>query len=86
MEELLRFPVEYVTDNYPSEFVSPKEKEKDEYGCQYAKSMYATASRLNSMLFDEEQFNALMELSQGRGSVDDIKKLFGHYDLQFQLR
>lgn len=79
-EELLTFPGEHITDNYPSEFVSPKDKEKDEYGCQYAKALYATSNQLGSLTFDEIEYMGLMELAQGRQSVEGIKKLFGHYD------
>lgn len=79
-EELLSFPGEYITDNYPPEFVSPKDKEEDEYGCQYAKSMYATSNRMGTMLFDEVEYQALMETAQGRQSVEGIRKLFGHFD------
>jgi hypothetical protein len=65
---------------FPEEYISPKEKEKEWYGLQYAKAMYYTNNRYGPQLFyDDSEFTALTEISQGRQSVDNIRKLFGHF-------
>ncbi len=67
--------------NYPPEFVSPKEKEEDAYGLAYAKAMYTTAGRLGPRSFyDDEQYQALIEVAQGRQSVDNIRRIFGFHE------
>lgn len=81
IEELLQFPGEYSGgDNYPPEYTSPKDKEKDVYGLQYAKAMYATSCRLGARIFDDVEYQKLMETAQGRESVESIRKLFGYFD------
>jgi hypothetical protein len=66
--------------NYPPEFISPKKKEEDAYGLAYAKAMYATSNRLGPRsYYDDDQYQALMEVAQGRQSVENIRKLFGFY-------
>jgi len=66
---------------FPSEFVSPTDKEKDKYGIAYAKAMYYSSNRHGArLLHNDEDYDALIELAQGRQSVDNIKKLFGYYD------
>lgn len=79
IEELLSDP-DFISDNYPSEYVSPKEKEKPEYGCQYAKAMYGSHNHIESTVFDGFDYDFLMELAQGRESVDGIRKMFGFFD------
>lgn len=64
--------------NYPPEYVSPKDKEKRDYGLQYAKAMLAT-SKMPSFYYDDSEYQALIEIAQGRQSVENIRKLFGHF-------
>lgn len=66
--------------NYPSEYVSPKVKEKRPYGLKYARAMYSMSTRVGSrFLYDDSEYQSLIEIAQGRQSVDNIRKLFGHY-------
>ena len=63
---------------FPEEYLSPKQKEKEEYGLQYAKAMYYTNNRFGPQLYyDDSEYQALIEIAQGRQSVDNIRKLFG---------
>src|SRR5688500_17931903 len=66
---------------FPEEFVSPKTKESKEYGLAYAKAMYFSSNRYGSTFFyGSSDFDSLVEMAQGRQSVDGIKKLFGYID------
>lgn len=68
------------TGNFPPEYVSPKDKEKDEYGLQYAKAMYGTSNRLGARFYyDDSEQEPLIEIAQGRQSVENIEKLFGYF-------
>lgn len=69
-----------IGDSYPPEYVAPETKERPQYGVQYAKAMYATSNRLGTFHFDEIEYMGLMEIAQGRQSVEGIRKLFGHFD------
>jgi hypothetical protein len=70
---------------FPSEFVSPKIKEDDDYGLAYAKAMYYASNRHGArLLYDDLEYDALIEIAQGRQSTDNIKKLFGYYDIDSQ--
>lgn len=61
--------------------MSPKEKEKDWYGLEYAKAIYNASNRYGSRFFyGQTDFDSLTELAQGRQSVDSIRKLFGYLD------
>lgn len=65
---------------YPPEFVPPKLKETNDYGLQYAKAMYFSNNRYGGRFFyGNSDFDALVELAQGRQSVDNIRKLFGFF-------
>lgn len=65
---------------YPPEYVSPKVKEKRPFGVKYAKALYANSSILTSQyLTDDSEYQALIELAQGRQSTEGIRKLFGHF-------
>jgi hypothetical protein len=67
--------------HFPQEFVAPKVKETKAYGLQYAKGMYYSSNRYGSTYFyGSNDFDSLVELAQGRQSVDNIKKLFGYID------
>lgn len=69
-----------VLGNFPPEFISPKEKEKSWYGLQYARAMYGTSNRMGPRFFyDDSEYNSLIEVAQGRQSVDSIKKLYGYH-------
>jgi hypothetical protein len=66
---------------FPEEFVSPKLKETNEYGLAYVKAMYYSSNRYGSTFFyGSSDFDSLVQLAQGRQSVDSIKKLFGYID------
>lgn len=66
---------------FPEEFVSPAVKETREYGLKYATAMYYASNRYGSTFFyGSSEFDSLVELAQGRQSVDGIKKLFGYID------
>jgi hypothetical protein len=76
-----------MTGNFPPEFVSPKDKEKPEYGLQYARAMYGTSNRMGPRFFyDDDEYNSLIEVAQGRQSVDGIKRLYGHYRDQWGVQ
>ena len=71
---------------FPSEFVSPKEKEDAKYGAEYAEAMYNSSSRHGArLLHQDSEYDALTELAQGRQSVDGVKKLFGYYDSSLSM-
>lgn len=64
---------------FPDEFSTPKEKESREYGLKYARAAYYSTNRFGMRLYDDQQFNALIELAQGRQSVDNLRKTFGYF-------
>lgn len=67
--------------NFPPELVSPKEKEKPEYGLQYIKAAYNTNSSYGQRIMaNDTEFDSLVEIAQGRGSVDGLKRLFTQYN------
>lgn len=67
--------------NWPDEFASPKTKEKRTYGLQAAKAMYFSQNRYGYRLFNSDSnYDALIELAQGRQSTDNIRKMFGFFD------
>jgi hypothetical protein len=73
------------TGNFPPEYMSPKEKEKPWYGLQYAKAMYGTSNRMGSRFYwDDSEYQPLIEVAQGRQSVDGIEKLFGFFRDPFE--
>ena len=66
---------------FPDEFAPPQKKEKDAYGLQAAKAMYYAKNRYGYRLFDNDtNYNALVELAQGRQSTDNIRRMFGFHD------
>lgn len=66
---------------FPDEFASPKKKEQRPYGLQAAKAMYYAKNRYGYRLFDNDtNYNALVELAQGRQSTENIRRMFGFYD------
>lgn len=65
---------------FPEEYISPKEKEKEWYGLQYAKAMYYTNNRYGPQVFyDDSEYQSLIEVAQGRQSVDNIRNLFSFF-------
>jgi len=71
-----------MTDSYcfPPELIAPKFKEDALYGLQYAKAAYYSNNRYGSVLFHQQSdFEALIELAQGRQSTENIRKLFGRH-------
>jgi hypothetical protein len=68
-------------DNFPPEYVSPEEKAKPGYGLAYAKAMYSIQNRIGyGYFFDDSEFQGLIEVAQGRQSVENIRKQFGFFD------
>lgn len=68
------------TGNFPPEYVSPKEKEKPGYGLQYARAMYGTSNRMGPRYYwDAYEYQSLIEVAQGRQSIDNIQKIFGFF-------
>lgn len=69
---------------FPDEFAPVKKKIKPEYGVQAAKAMYYSKNRQGYSIFatedDGRNYDALIELAQGRQSTDNIRRLFGFYD------
>jgi hypothetical protein len=64
--------------NFPDEFASPATKESDQYGLQYIQAAYHATNRYGCRLFyDDLDYDALVELAQGRQSVDKLYKHFG---------
>jgi hypothetical protein len=71
----------------PDEFAPPKVKESDKYGLQYAKAAYFATNRYGYRLFnDVTNYNALMELAQGRQSVEPIYRMLGFFNDQGQTQ
>lgn len=67
-------------DYFPPEFVSPKLKEKNDYGLQYAKAIYNCSSRYGGQYyFGASDHDALVEVAQGRQSIVGLQKLFSTY-------
>jgi hypothetical protein len=66
---------------FPNEMVSPGIKGKPEYGAAYAKAMYKSSNRfgIHGNYWNNGQFDELMELAQGRQSVETLRKMFGFY-------
>ncbi len=64
---------------FPDEFATPREKGTPEYGLKYAMAAYYSTNRFGMRLYDDQQFNALIELAQGRQSVDNLRKSFGFF-------
>lgn len=67
---------------FPNENVSEETKQLPEYGLLYAKAMYGSTNRfgINGGLFwNEGDYEFLMEVAQGRQSVDNIRKMFGYF-------
>src|SRR6185369_9668287 len=65
---------------FPNEFVSPNIKELPEYGLQYAKAMYYSSGRFGgSRFWNDSEYQALIEVSQGRQSVDNLRNMFGFF-------
>lgn len=66
--------------NFPPEFVSPSIKESPDYGLQYAKAMYGCGTRYGSRHYSgyNSDYDELTELSQGRESTDNLRKMFGY--------
>lgn len=69
-------------DNFPPEYVSPAVKEKPEYGLQYVRAINSSSStRMGPRFyFDDADYQALIEIAQGRQSVDNIRRLFNFFD------
>lgn len=66
---------------FPDEFASPKKKESREYGIQYAKSAYYSNNRYGFRLYNEtSEFNALIELAQGKQSKNNIYQSLGFFN------
>lgn len=59
-----------LTFRFPDEFATPREKEQPKYGLDYARAAYFSASHYNGrVFFGDSEFDALVELAQGRSSA-----------------
>lgn len=66
---------------FPDEYAPPKVKEEDIYGLKAAKAMYYSKARHGYRMFGvDTNYQALVELAQGRQSTDNIRKMFGYFD------
>lgn len=67
---------------FPDEFAPIKKKINDEYGLQAAKAMYYSRGRQGYSIYnaDNQNYDALIELAQGRQSTENIRRMFGFYD------
>ncbi len=65
--------------NFPDEFVDPIEKTTKEYGLQYAKTMWNSYSNYGGSVGYNSwaQYQLLIEVAQGRQSIDNLKKHIG---------
>lgn len=71
---------EPLTTRFPDEFATPREKEEPAYGLQYARAAYFAAAHYNGrVFFGDSEFDALVELAQGRQSTDGVRKLLGFH-------
>lgn len=65
---------------FPPEIVSPKQKEDKAYGLAHVKAQYYTNNRYGfRSIYDNIDYQSLIEFSQGRQSVTNIRKLFGYH-------
>lgn len=66
--------------NFPPEYISPREKEKAPYGLAYARAMYNTSNRMGPRFYwDDSEYDSLIQVAQGRQSVDNLQRLFGFH-------
>lgn len=66
---------------FGDEFAPPKVKETPKYGLQCARAMYLSQNRYGYRLFNDiTNYNALMELAQGRQSVEPIYRMLGFFN------
>lgn len=65
---------------FPPEFISPDDKESNEYGLQYAKAIYHCGNRYGGFPYNglNNQYDKATELAQGNPSVVDIYRMFGY--------
>lgn len=63
--------------SFPSEFLSPKEKDKDEYGLKYAKSIWQTYYNSGGFTIQRRKTQELKRWAEGRQDIWDMKKLWG---------
>lgn len=72
-----------LTTQFPDEFATPRAKEGKAYGLQYARAAYFAAAHYNGrVFFGDNEFDALVEMAQGRQSTENIRKLFGFHGNQ----
>lgn len=66
---------------FPDEFAPPRKKAKNDYGLQSAKAMYYSKNRMGYSVFTQDGRDdlALVELAQGRASMQNIRRMFGFY-------
>lgn len=65
---------------FPPEFVNPATKQEPWYGVAYAKAAYYSNNTYGARISrDDTEFRSLIEIAQGRQSVDGIKRLFGFF-------
>lgn len=79
--ELTDSSIDLTGSPFPNEFVNPETKEKDWYGLKYVKAIY-DSRKINlggAKFWNTEDYNSMMEVAQGRASVDNIRKMFGYF-------
>jgi len=65
---------------FPDEYTPPQEKEEDWFGLAEARAMYYATNRYGYRLYSEDStYNALVEVAQGRQSVDNIFRMYGYF-------
>lgn len=66
---------------FQDEFATIKKKESPEYGLNNAKAMFFSTNRWGyGLMSPVNEFDALMELAQGRASLSRIYKMFGAFN------
>jgi len=75
--------IDHTAVGFPDEFASPKQKEKNSYGCQAAKAMYYSKNRFGYRIYSkDEDIDGLVALAQGRSNNDNIRRMFGFHDTE----
>lgn len=66
---------------FPNEYVPPAWKELPEYGTMYARAIFYSSNKFGGYTFwNDSEFQSLTEISQGRQSITDLRKMFGFFD------
>jgi len=72
---------------FPDEWSPIKTKESNKYGLQAAKAMFYSSNRYGYRMFNDTQnYNAYIELAQGRQSIEPIYRMLGFFSDQNQTQ